>query len=93
MAKVSVQIELEQEFKDVMDALVGIASGVKSALADGKVDLAEIMALATADFGLLVKAAQGIDQLPVEAKEDLSAFVKTGVLGVSDIVGIFLKKV
>lgn len=92
MAKVKVEVEVEQEFKDLMDALLGVSVGIKAALADGKIDLVEIMGMVTSDFALLIKAAQGIDQLPVEAKEDLGAFIKTAAIGVSDIVSVFLKK-
>ena len=92
MAKQSVTVEVENETYELGLALVGLVKAVKDVVADGKVDIAEVVAAVIGQVDPLVKAVQGIDQLPAEAKEDFAAFAKALALPLADLPGLFLKK-
>ena len=92
MAKQKVEVEVENETYELGLAVVGLVKAVKDVVADGKVDVAEIVAAVIGQVDPLVKAVKGIEELPAEAKEDFAAFAKALALPLADVPALFLKK-
>lgn len=90
MSKMKLEVEVSKEAYELGSAVVSLVQGVKGLMADGKVEVAEIVALAMAEMGMLVEAVKGIDQLDDEAKEDVGAFSKALAIPLADIPGIFI---
>lgn len=78
MAKQTIQVEVEKETLDVGLLLAGLIKSVKA-----KKPVAQIAAEELQD---LVKAIDGIEQVPAEYKEDKAAFMKAVLIPVSDAV-------
>lgn len=90
MAKQKLEVEVSKEAYELGLALFGIVKAVKDAAADGKIELAEVVAAVVAQVSPIVSAVQGIDQLDDEVKEDIAAFSKALALPLADIPGLFL---
>jgi hypothetical protein len=90
MAKTKLEVEVSKEAYELGAAVVSLVAGVKNLMADGKVEVAEIVALAMAEMTSLVEAVKGIDQLDEEAKEDVAAFSKAFAIPLADVPGMFI---
>jgi hypothetical protein len=90
--KQSIQIEVEKEVYEVGAAFVALCSAFAQAKADGKVELAEIVASLSLSLPTFIAAAEGISQLPAEAKDDVGCFVKSIAVQVADGVSVLLAK-
>lgn len=88
MAKVQKSIEVSKEADELVQALVGLAGATKQALADGFQPGQDIPAIVLEAYQKLPVALQGAAQIPLEAQEDLVAFVKAMTNGAADLLGV-----
>jgi hypothetical protein len=72
------------ETLDVGNAVKKVLVEIKKAKADGKVEPAEIIAAITGSLGELIAAADGVINLPAEAKENPMAALRAVVVPVSE---------
>ena len=90
--KQSIQIEVEKEVYELGAAFVAICKAFADAKADGKVELAEVIASLSLALPTFIAAAEGVSSLPAEAKEDVGCFVKSISIQVADGVSTLLVK-
>lgn len=86
-----VQVQVEKEMHELMQALHGIVKATKQALADGFQPGMDIPQVVMAAVGVLPAAIQGLDSLPANAKANPVAFMNAAGLGASAIAGEFIK--
>lgn len=89
---VDVQLKGTKELHEVGLALKGLMLGVRGALDDGKVDLAEVVTIVTGSVGDLTKAVQGLDLADDELRDAPGAAVMGVLAPVAEGLETLLKK-
>lgn len=92
MSKVMVSVEVSKESYELAQGLVKFVGAVRASLADGWQLGADLPELVAAAFSELVPAVNGVQELPLEYKEDPAAFVNAFLLTGGDLYKLFQPK-
>lgn len=87
-----VTVKVSSEAHEVAEAISGLVLSTKKALADGFQAGADMPAVLVENMAKLLKAIEGVEKLPAEAKEDVGAFVSAFTVETAKIVSELLKK-
>lgn len=90
METVSVTLNIPKETYELFNGLFKVVSTIKESLADGWDPSIDIPVIITKSLVELSSMVQGVDQIPVEFKNDPATFVKAAVISGADIAGLFL---
>jgi hypothetical protein len=89
---IDVSVNVSKESYEHGQGVVGFLMALRQALQDGWQTGQDIPILVTAALTNLVPAMQGADQIALETKEDIDAFLKAWLLTAEEAVVLFLKK-